>query len=423
MASDIEALPRDRRTEDVRTQRRRTAARIFEGALRRLLENPARFTYGALTIAVVITSLRGFPSPRDLALFGVEVAAFVVWFQIWIRRRSADPGGRSATTIVLGFLGILLLATMGARDLVFTLVAATLLPQYWTYLPLSVAALSMVPMFVASEYAHTMAVLDNPTHFPWGSLVVRGLAVIVIGLCFKVLALEMEERARLQDHLKSADRRAGRLEERQRLSREIHDTLAQGFASILVHFERAEQIDSLAASPAKPHLDLARSVAREGLEEARRMLAALRPEILEQRGLPEALGRVCEEWSRRNGIPANLSITGTPAPMHPQVELTLLRGTQEALTNIARHSGARTAAVTLSYMEDILVLDVQDDGKGFVPSSERGTGYGLAGMRERAERLQGTFSLESVPGEGTTISISLPVIHPTGRDTLPGGLL
>ena len=160
----------------------------------------------------------------------------------------------------------------------------------------------------------------------------------------------LEERSRLQTSLASAERKAGMLEERQRLAREIHDTLAQGFASIIVHFERAEQMDSLASSSAKPHLDLARSVAREGLEDARRMLAALRPEVLEQRALPEALGRVCEEWSRRTGMAANFSITGPLGPMHPDIELTILRGTQEALANIARHAGARTAAVTLSYM-------------------------------------------------------------------------
>jgi signal transduction histidine kinase len=244
---------------------------------------------------------------------------------------------------------MLLLATLGARDLIFTLVAASLLPQYWTYVSLPVAALSLIPMFVASEYAHTMAVLENPGGFPWGSLVVRGLTVIVIGTCFKVLALQIEERHRLQTSLASAERKAGMLEERQRLAREIHDTLAQDFASIIVHLERTEQINHLDQSPSKGHLDLARSVAREGLEESRRMMAALRPEILEQRGLPEALGRVCEEWSRRTGIEAKLSITGSPSPMHPDIELTILRGVQEALTNIRRHSGARTAAVTLSY--------------------------------------------------------------------------
>jgi signal transduction histidine kinase len=293
-------------------------------------------------------------------------------------------------------------------------VAASLLPQYWTYLPLPAAALSMVPMFVASEYAHTMAALEHPEGLPWGSLVVRGLAVIVIGLCFRVLALQIDERSRLLASLASAERKSGVLEERQRLAREIHDTLAQDFASIIVHLERAEQINHMEHSPAKGHLDLARSVAREGLEESRRMMAALRPEILEQRGLPEALGRVCEEWSRRSGIESKLSITGAPGPMHPNIELTILRGVQEALTNIRRHSGAKTAAVTLSYMEDVLVLDVQDDGKGFVPAATAGAGFGLTGMRERTENLQGSFSVESFPGEGTTVSISLPALRPAG---------
>jgi signal transduction histidine kinase len=401
--------------------RPRTSTRVLEGALRRVLENPSRFSYGALAISVAITSLRGFTSPQALALFAVEVLAFAAWLQLWVRRRSLDPTGRSPMTIVLAFLGIALLSTMGARDLVFTLVAASLLPQYFTYLPMPVAAVCFIPMFVASEYAHTLAVLEDPTGFPWGSLFVRGLTVIVIGVCFKVLALQIDERSRLQASLASAERKSGVLEERQRLAREIHDTLAQDFASIIVHLERTEQINHLDHSPAKGHLDLARSVAREGLEESRRMMAALRPEILEQRGLPEALGRVCEEWSRRAGIESKLSITGAPSPMHPDIELTILRGVQEALTNIRRHSGARTAAVTLSYMEDVLVLDVQDDGKGFMAAAAAGVGYGLTGMRERTESLQGTFSIESVPGEGTTVSISLPAVHPVGGGALSEG--
>jgi signal transduction histidine kinase len=153
------------------------------------------------------------------------------------------------------------------------------------------------------------------------------------------------------------------------------------------------------------------------------MLGALRPEILTQRALPEALSRVCQEWSRRTGIAANFSITGTASPMHPDIELTILRGVQEGLTNVARHSGARTAAVTLSYMEDLLVLDLQDDGRGFLPATAAGGGYGLAGMRERTERLDGSFSVESLPGEGTTITISLPVLRPAGGDTAEHAIL
>lgn len=133
----------------------------------------------------------------------------------------------------------------------FTLVAVSLLPQFFTYLPLPVAATSFIPMFLASEYSHTMAVLENPHGFPWGSLVIRGLTVIAIGVCFRVLAMQFEERSRLQASLASAERKAGVLEERQRLAREIHDTLAQGFASIIVHLEQTEQISHLGDSPAK----------------------------------------------------------------------------------------------------------------------------------------------------------------------------
>jgi signal transduction histidine kinase len=394
------------------------SARALERVLGRLLDHPARFSYGALAVSVVITSLRGFASSRDLGLLAAEVLAFAAWLWLWVKQRGREPTGRRPLTIALAFLGGLLLAAMGARDLIFTLVAASLLPQFYTYLPLSVAISSLVPMFVASEYAHSMAALSAPGGFPWGSLVIRGVTVVAIGICFKVLTQQIEQRGRLQARLATAQHRAGVLEERQRLAREIHDTLAQDFASIIVHLERAEQINHLDGSPAKGHIDLARSVAREGLEESRRMMAALRPEILEQRALPEAIGRVCSQWSRRTGVESKLWVTGTPVPLHPEIDLAILRGVQEALTNVARHSGARTTAVTLSYMEDLIALDVQDDGKGFVPSppGDGRSGYGLQGMRERAQGLQGSLMVESVPGEGTTISLTLPVVRPVGGD-------
>jgi signal transduction histidine kinase len=395
-------------------------ARVMEKVLRRLLEHPTGFTYGALAIAAAIALPQELASRRTGLEFLALLAIFAAWVQLWARR--PVDSGRTAGTILLALLGTLLLASLAYRHLSFTLVATTLLPRYFINLPIPIAILSFVPMFIASEHSHTMAVVVDPSRLSWGMVFIRGAAVVLIGICFKVLAMQLEERARLQASLASAERKAGGLEERQRLAREIHDTLAQGFASIIVHFERAEQIDGLSASPAKPHLDLARSVAREGLDEARRMLAALRPEILVQRALPAALDRVCQDWSRRTGIAANLSITGAPAPMHPDIELTILRATQEALHNIGRHSGARTAAVTLSYMEDVLVLDVQDDGKGFVPSAAVGTGYGLTGIRERTESMQGSFSVESVPGEGTTVSLTLPVLRPAGSDTPTEGV-
>jgi signal transduction histidine kinase len=385
--------------------------------LRQLLEHPTGFTYGTLVISTGIALLSGFDSWRTFLMFLAQVGAFAVWVQAWGWRRRKDPAARSIGTRALAVLGIVLLASLAFHHLSFAFVATTLLPQYFTLLPLGLACLAFVPMFVAAEYSHAMAILANPTAFPYGMTIIRGVAVLLIGVCFRVVALQMSDRARLQASLAAAERKAGMLEERQRLAREIHDTLAQDFASIIVHLERAEQINGLAASPAKGHLDLARSVAREGLEEARRMLGALRPEILEQRALPEALERLCERWAGHTGIAANLSITGSPAPLHPDIELTILRGVQESLTNVARHSGARTTAVTLSYMEDVIVLDVQDDGKGFDGATGNRNGFGLTGMRERAESLQGSLMVESVPGEGTTISISLPMVRPAGGDT------
>jgi signal transduction histidine kinase len=398
------------------------AARVMERALRVLLNNPSGFTYGALAVSTLFALPRGFSSQRDVLLFLGQLLIFGGWVQLWGRQRIKDPVAHSWWTLVLAFLGMLVLATLAARHLAFTLVATTLLPQYFTLLPLPVAVLTFFPMFVASEYSHTAAVLANPTTMPWDMAIIRGAAVILIGICFKVLALQIEERGRLRASLASAERKTGVLAERQRLAREIHDTLAQGFASILLHFERAEQIGALESSPAKPHLDLARSVAREGLEESRRMLAALRPEVLEQRALPEALERVCQEWSVRTKIEAKLSVTGSASALHPDIEVAVLRGMQEALTNVARHSGAKTAAVTLSYMDDVVVLDVQDDGKGFLPSEVQGNGYGLTGMRERVKRLRGSVSVESMPGEGTTISLSLPAMVTSTSEIVTSGL-
>jgi signal transduction histidine kinase len=391
----------------------------LERMLRGLLEHPYHFSYAALVLADLVAFLSGLPSAR--AGWWIAAGSLLVagWLLLWARCRAADPSAGSGWTYLVGFAGMLLLASLSTFNISFTIVAVTLVPQFFTMLPIPVATLAFVPMFIAAEHAHRAAVLAQADQFPWQQVVVRGAAVMVLGVSLRVLARQMDERTRLQASLAAAERRAGMLEERQRLAREIHDTLAQGFAGIVVHLETAEQMDPLLESPARSHLNLARSVAREGLEDARRMLAALRPEILEQRGLPQALERVCTEWSRRTGLKASLSITGAPATMHPDIELTILRALQESLTNIGRHAGARTAAVTLSYMEDILVLDVQDDGAGFDPAlmAVAGKGFGLAGMRERAEALQGTFSLESVPGEGTTISLSLPVLLTSGAES------
>ncbi|WP_166397398.1 GAF domain-containing sensor histidine kinase [Rubrobacter marinus] len=208
------------------------------------------------------------------------------------------------------------------------------------------------------------------------------------------------------------------LKERQRLSHEIHDTLAQGFTSIVMSLSTAQLAHPEMFSdsaPAQRHLELARRIARESLAETRRLVWALRPEALDRHPLPRALEGLAEEWSVRTGVEARFDATGVPRELLPEIEVALLRIAQEALTNVQKHAGAERVMLTLSYLEELVALDVSDDGVGFVPcSSGAGVrpqdvgGFGLTSMRERIEKLGGSLSVESTPNGGTTLGAALP---------------
>lgn len=401
-----------------------SAPSALEKVVRRLRADPALFSYGALAIGVGFAVVQHRQAPRMVVLVLLGAALTAGWLRLWSARWPGGPGTGQRGTIVLALVGSVLQGGLLALHHGFAILVLSLVPQYFTLLPFGVALLCGIAPSIGSEYSHRLAVLGAPAEYPWMVAAIRLLALAAVGVSFKLLMLQMDERKRLEARLVKEQRRAGRLEERQRLAREIHDTLAQGFAGVVVHLERAEQVDAMVNSPAKPLIELARSVAREGMEDARRMLAALRPEVLEQHNLPEAIGRCTAEWSRRSGVAATVSVTGTAAPTHPEIDLTVLRAVQECLANIARHAGARSVAVTLSYMGDVLALDVQDDGTGFDVERVTSGAYGLAGMRERTARLQGALTVESVPGEGTTVSMTLPLVFTVGGETLSNaGLL
>jgi signal transduction histidine kinase len=211
--------------------------------------------------------------------------------------------------------------------------------------------------------------------------------------------------------LADAERQAGVLEERQRLARDIHDTLTQGFASIIMLLEAAEA--SLAPGHgSRRHISQAMRAARDNLAESRRLVWALRPEPLADAPLPVALDRLAQQLSEETGIRTETVVTGRAVGLDARQETILLRAAQESLTNVRRHAGATAVTITLSYMDDVTVLDVHDDGVGFVPSSEldgmQRKGLGLRAMRERAEGESGTVSVESSPGAGTTVVVSIP---------------
>jgi signal transduction histidine kinase len=218
------------------------------------------------------------------------------------------------------------------------------------------------------------------------------------------------ENTGLQAQLLTQAREAGAGDERQRMAREIHDTLAQGLTGIITQLEAAQQ--TVGDAERERRIGHATRLARDSLAEARRSVQALRPQALEDSKLPDALAEEVARWSATSGVPAEIETTGDPHALHPEVEVTLLRVAQEALANVAKHARASRAGVTLSYMEDVVTLDVRDDGAGFdghAPPASAG-GFGLIAMRQRVNRLAGQLEIESEPGAGTAVSASLPAI-------------
>jgi len=229
----------------------------------------------------------------------------------------------------------------------------------------------------------------------------------------------MAENTGLQAQLLTQAREAGAGDERQRMAREIHDTLAQGLTGIITQLEAAQQTTHEAERERR--IDNSKRLARDSLAEARRSVQALRPQALEDSRLPDALAEEVARWTATSGVPAEVAATGDPRALYPEVEVTLLRVAQEALANVAKHAAAGHAWVTLSYMEDVVTLDVRDDGSGFAPLGESsgggggtggtaGGGFGLIAMRQRVNRLAGQLEIESEPGVGTAVSASLPAI-------------
>jgi signal transduction histidine kinase len=226
------------------------------------------------------------------------------------------------------------------------------------------------------------------------------------------LEATLEENAGLHAQLLTQAREAGVLDERQRMAREIHDTLAQGLAGIITQVQAAQRVWS-DPPQARPFVDRALALAKENLAEARRSVQALQPPQLEEARLPDAVAELARRWAGETEIRPRVEVTGEPVPLSPAIEVALFRVAQEALTNVARHSGAARVGVTLSYLGDVVLLDVRDDGAGIGDGD--GRGFGLNSMRQRIRGVGGAVTVESTPGEGTTVSASVPMIPPEAR--------
>jgi signal transduction histidine kinase len=260
-----------------------------------------------------------------------------------------------------------------------------------------IAAVEWVRTIGAGQKALVQALL-----FWWGASAATAWLVSLFARHLEGI-LELNHQAEQRRHMAV-------IEERTRIAREIHDTLAQGFTGIVVQLNAAEEMIGVDESKSRQHLDQARDLARASLNEARRSVWALRPESLDQSDLAQALEGIGRQATAGLKIPVEVRLSGAPRPLAAEAELNLLRICQEAVTNAVRHAQPQQIVISLSYEPRSLRLEVVDNGAGMSQDTlARRQGLGLTGMRERAQRLHGRLEIESETGKGTMVKATVPL--------------
>lgn len=291
------------------------------------------------------------------------------------------------------------------------LLLVVLYPHVWAMVPSRYAVVGSVVLVAAVS-----GVILGEVGLSAGGLVpafayaAAGLLVALgLGLWITRIIEQSRRRAELlaelestRDQLATVSREAGVLAERTRVARDIHDTLAQGFASVLLQLEAAE----LAGEPdaVRHHVAAAKRTTRANLAEARSMIAALAPPDLRAASLPDALRRLVDRQDF--GAVVGFRVSGEPRALPANGEVVLFRAVQEALANAAKHACAGRVDVELGYPDGIVCVRITDDGTGFDPDVPS-PGFGLAGMRARVADLGGVMSVDSAAGAGTTLRIEL----------------
>ena len=330
------------------------------------------------------------------------------------------------------------LAWLGSAFAVWTVLLALAPSATWCAMPLLFAGLYALPARFAVPLAAvlTALVVASEIRVADGALnpnmVVAPPALAAVATAVLVRSQRQAARQRVliddlvrtRRDLAATERRAGVLTERQRLATEIHDTVAQGLSSQQMLLQAAERLWRTDPEAAHAHVLKAAEITSRGLAEARRFVHDLAPADLVEDSLPAALRALAERESGP-GLTVEFRLDGDPGALPERTAAALLRIAQGALANVREHAAATRAALTLTCLDDQISLDVADNGRGFVASSPpvsapgRARGHGLPAMRIRARQSGGTLSVESAPGEGTVVSVAVPVVpvDPGVRDS------
>lgn len=371
--------------------------------------------YGAAAAVTVVLVCLG-PGTRTVRGAALGCLAGMVAVYVAFGRRFPDPSSTdtrrrlwsyAAPAIVLMTVGVLL--SPGLFTMLFVLP-----PQFFAGAPSLRDAVPPVGLLlVAGTVGQARWVDPAFGSKAWtqaiGQFAVIGLFSFAMGTFIMRIIGQSAERAELIDELTrtradldAAQHAAGVQAERQRLAHDIHDTLAQGFTSIVLLAQTAAATVPDDGGAVRRSLAAIEDTARQNLAEARALVAALTPPALASASLAAAGSRLTEQLGRETGIAASWAVAGEPRPLPADAEVALLRALQEALANVRRHARASSVRATLAYGGDEVRLTVCDDGAGFTPT-EAVDGFGLRGMRARLEQVGGSLVVSSAPGRGTRL--------------------
>ncbi|MDP5184277.1 sensor histidine kinase [Blastococcus sp. BMG 814] len=370
-----------------------------------------------VTIAVVTIALSPFEAPLAVLLvpLGVLAAAYALLGAPALVTRDERRASAYLAVLVLVFgvlawfePSLLFLLFLGYAQVWFLSETVTR-GVLWT---LALATASTVGPFVSWTRG------DEPLSGPAQTLVGLTFSLAMGFWIFQVLeqsrqrALLIRALERTRAELATAERERGVLAERERLAREVHDTLAQGYTSIVVLAQTAAAQLPEGADAARDRLALIEEVARDNLQEARAVVAAFAPVALEGSTLVEALARLAERFGRETGLAVRVDTSALDGgvALRRDEEVVLLRGAQEALTNVRRHADASSVAIRISAVGEgdarHVSVHVEDDGVGFDPAHARGSG--LDGLRGRVVSVGGELDVASSPGAGTRVTVRVP---------------
>lgn len=367
----------------------------------------------ASVLLILANPITGYP--RTIASAALVLALFPIY---WFLARPSRAGVRGNTWRAWTYVGVSTAVYFVAYGLNNWANIALFIvsPQFFLVLSAVPAAIAIVVINLGGVLVRWLVGDLDPGDVA-GTV---GLTVLVIAVSVyfsnRITAVTKQSRERgiliqrlreQQREIAELSEQQGAAAERERIAREMHDTLAQGFTSIVTlgHAVQGE----LEADPAtaRRHVELMTETAQENLQESRRIIAALTPGRLAEATLGQALARVAARFEEETGLTVAFRVDGAARPAPAALEVVALRVFQEALANVRKHAGAASVEGELAYRPDVVALTVRDDGRGFDASAPR-DGFGIDGMRARVREAGGTFELTTAPGEGTRLSVVLP---------------